>query len=74
MRRYADLYGARGMRTVRFAVRVGEVVGGFDLGRKVEGRIAALAEELVGWLDLEEEGGGERGLLFHTFSNTGWLV
>lgn len=74
MRRYADLYGARGMRTVRFAVRVGEVVGGFDLGRKVEGRIASLADELVGWLDLEEEGGGERGLLFHTFSNTGWLV
>lgn len=74
MRRYAGLYGARGMRTVPFAVRVGEVLGGFDLGRKVEGRIAALAGELVGWLDLEEEGGGERGLLFHTFSNTGWLV
>lgn len=74
MRRYADLYGARGMRTVRFAVGVGEVLGGFDLGRKVEGRIARLAEELVGWLDLAEEGGGGRGLLFHTFSNTGWLV
>lgn len=76
MRRYADLYGARGVRTVRFAVGVGEVLGGFDLGRKVEGRIARLAEELAGWLDLEaeEEGGGERGLLFHTFSNTGWLV
>ncbi|XP_029123733.1 uncharacterized protein [Elaeis guineensis] len=73
LKKYAEMYNSKGIRSVRFVVPVKDVVG-FDLGRKIEGRIAGLTRELVSWCSEREEDGRERHLLFHTFSNTGWLA
>ncbi|XP_066321161.1 uncharacterized protein [Miscanthus floridulus] len=69
LRRYADLYRERGVGAVRFVVPVRELVD-LDLGRRVERRVADLSEEIAAWCDADRR----RTLLFHTFSNTGWLA
>ncbi|KAK1433292.1 hypothetical protein QVD17_10202 [Tagetes erecta] len=72
LRRYAEMYNVLGMNAVTFAASVNDVLG-FDLGRNIEARIAELSDELVLWME-EKDDGRERFLVFHTFSNTGWLV
>ncbi|KAL6888613.1 hypothetical protein ACP4OV_009639 [Aristida adscensionis] len=69
LRRYAELYRERGVYAVRFVVPVRELLG-LDLGRRVERRVADLASEIAAWCDADRR----RTLLFHTFSNTGWLA
>ncbi|XP_006648289.2 transmembrane protein 53-like [Oryza brachyantha] len=69
LRRYADLYRDRGVGSVRFVVPVRELLG-LDLGRRVERRVADLAAEIAAWCEADHR----RTLLFHTFSNTGWLA
>ncbi|KAM0925383.1 hypothetical protein ACQ4PT_004191 [Festuca glaucescens] len=69
LRRYADLYRDRGVGSVRFVVPVRELVG-LDLGRRVERRVADLSDEIAAWCDADRRS----TLLFHTFSNTGWLA
>lgn len=73
LKRYAEMYGAKGFRSVRFVVPVKETVG-FDLGRNVDERIEGLAREVARWCEEGERDGKERNLVFHTFSNAGWLV
>ncbi|MFS7973253.1 putative alpha/Beta hydrolase [Helianthus anomalus] len=73
LRRYAEMYNMFGMNAVTFAASVNDVVG-LDLGRKLESRVAGLSDELVSWLEEKEKDGRERCLMFHTFSNTGWLA
>ncbi|PAN03887.1 hypothetical protein PAHAL_1G027300 [Panicum hallii] len=69
LRRYADLYRERGVGAVRFVVPVRELIG-LDLGRRVESRVADLSDEIAAWCDADRR----RTLLFHTFSNTGWIA
>ncbi|XP_077244337.1 alpha/beta-Hydrolases superfamily protein [Tasmannia lanceolata] len=68
LKRYAALYNSRGIRSVSFVVPVKDA-----LARRVEKRIEDLSLDLISWLSEKEKDGRERGLIFHTFSNTGWL-
>ncbi|KAL2520654.1 alpha/beta-hydrolase superfamily protein [Forsythia ovata] len=73
LRRYVELYNEMGIHTVTFVASVRDVLS-FDLGRRLEERIAGLTRELASWLSESENDGRERFLIFHTFSNTGWLA
>ncbi|XP_072982023.1 uncharacterized protein [Typha latifolia] len=73
LKKYADMYNARGIRSVRFVVPMRGLVG-FDFGRRVEDKIGRFAQDLAEWCAEKEGDGRERNLIFHTFSNTGWLT
>lgn len=73
LKRYIDLYNSRGIHVVTFFVQIRDLIG-FNLGRRVEKRLSALARELVSWLSEPGNDESERLLLFHTFSNTGWFA
>lgn len=71
LRRYVEMYNAKGIHAVTFVASVMDVLS-FDLGKKLEERVRKLANELAAWLS--DHGGRDRFLIFHTFSNTGWLA
>ncbi|RAL45522.1 hypothetical protein DM860_016014 [Cuscuta australis] len=73
LRRYIELYKSMGIHSVTFVASVRDVLS-FDLARKLEERISSMASELASWLSQSEKDGRERVLIFHTFSNTGWLA
>ncbi|KAL8473306.1 hypothetical protein ACS0TY_029552 [Phlomoides rotata] len=69
--KYAQWYNAKGIHSVAFTSSVTDVLS-LDLGKKLEERIDRLTHELTSWLS--NEGHRNRFLIFHTFSNTGWLT
>ncbi|GAB2231820.1 hypothetical protein Droror1_Dr00010835 [Drosera rotundifolia] len=73
MRKYAELYTSRGFGVATFAVSVSNVLW-FDMGSRMGERVGQFVNQLVSWLSEGKKDGPERCLVFHTFSNTGWLV
>lgn len=67
--KYADWYTSRGFHVITFTFPMAEVLS-YQVGGKAEEHIDSLVNHLVEWL--EEEYG--KNLVFHTFSNTGWLT
>lgn len=69
LKRYADWYASRGYHVITFTFPMSEILS-YQVGGKAEQNIQLLVNHLADWL--EEEHG--KNLVFHTFSNTGWLT
>lgn len=67
--RYAEWYTSRGFHAITFTFPMSEVLS-YQVGGKAEQEVELLVNHLGEWL--EEEHG--KNLVFHTFSNTGWLT
>lgn len=76
LKKYAEWYNARGIQAVTFVIPMTDVLS-FNVVGKAEEQLDTLAHDLAQWL-CEKEGNsvaeGEKQLMFHTFSNTGWLT
>lgn len=69
LNRYAEWYTSRGFHAITFTFPMAEILS-YQVGGKAEQHIDSLVDHLTDWL--EEEHG--KNLVFHTFSNTGWLT
>ncbi|PON68196.1 Alpha/Beta hydrolase fold containing protein [Parasponia andersonii] len=69
LKRYAEWYTSRGFHVITFTLPMSEILS-YQVGGKAEKHISLLVDHLADWL--EEEHG--KNLVFHTFSNTGWLT
>ena len=69
LKRYAELYTSMGFHAITFTFPMAEVLS-YKVGGKAEQNVDLLVNHLAEWL--EEEHG--KNLVFHTFSNTGWLM
>ncbi|PKA54971.1 hypothetical protein AXF42_Ash003607 [Apostasia shenzhenica] len=69
LKRYAEWYTSRGFHAVTFTFPMSEIVS-YKAGGKAEKDLELLADHLADWV-AEETG---KNLVFHTFSNTGWLT
>ncbi|MBA0750958.1 hypothetical protein Gogos_002332 [Gossypium gossypioides] len=69
LKKYADWYTSRGYHVITFTFPMIDIVNYQD-GGKAEKDVDMLVNHLADWL--EEEYG--ENLVFHTFSNTGWLT
>uniref|UniRef100_A0A453TD77 Transmembrane protein 53 n=1 Tax=Aegilops tauschii subsp. strangulata TaxID=200361 RepID=A0A453TD77_AEGTS len=68
LKRYADWYTSRGFHAVTFTLPMSDIVS-YNVGGKAEKNVEMLSEHLGDWVR-EEDG---KKIVFHTFSNTGWL-
>ncbi|TVU07514.1 hypothetical protein EJB05_40870 [Eragrostis curvula] len=68
LKRYADWYTSRGFHVVTFTLPMSDIVS-YNLGGKAEKNVEMLSEHLAGWVREESD----KNIIFHTFSNTGWL-
>lgn len=69
LKRYADWYTSKGFHVVTFTLPLADVVR-YKAGGKAEQEIGSLANHLTDFLTEERE----KNLIFHTFSNTGWIM
>ncbi|VVA98302.1 unnamed protein product [Arabis nemorensis] len=69
LKKYADWYTARGYHVITFTLPMNEIMS-YQVGGKAEKNIDSLVNHLADWLDEEQQ----KNLVFHTFSNTGWLT
>ncbi|KAI4969147.1 hypothetical protein ZWY2020_000061 [Hordeum vulgare] len=68
LKRYADWYTSRGFHVVTFTLPMSDIVS-YNVRGKAEKNVELLSEHLADWVR-EEDG---KKIVFHTFSNTGWL-
>lgn len=68
LNRYAEWYTSRGFHAITFTFPMSEILS-YQVGGKAEQDIELLVNHLADWL--EDDG---KNLVFHTFSNTGWLT
>ena len=76
LKKYAEWYNARGIHAVTFVIPMTDILS-FKGQGNAEEHVDALARHLVQWLSDQGEHAdfdGEKQLIFHTFSNTGWLT
>ncbi|KAM5566367.1 transmembrane protein 53 [Rosa sericea] len=69
LKRYADWYTSQGYHVITFTLPMADILK-YQPGGKVEDHIDLLVTHLADWLEEEQA----KNLLFHTFSNTGWLT
>ncbi|XP_019186821.1 PREDICTED: transmembrane protein 53 [Ipomoea nil] len=69
LKRYAEWYNSKGFHAVTYTFPLPEILS-YQVGGKTEHDVELLVNHLADWL--EEEHG--KNLVFHTFSNTGWLI
>ncbi|KAK1438021.1 hypothetical protein QVD17_03822 [Tagetes erecta] len=69
LKKYADWYTSKGFHVITFTFPMSEILS-YQVGGKAEQHVELLVNHLAEWL--EEEYG--KNLVFHTFSNTGWLI
>ncbi|XP_008810914.2 transmembrane protein 53-like [Phoenix dactylifera] len=69
LKRCAEWYTSRGFHAVTFTFPMADIMS-YKVGGKAEQNLELLADHLADWV--AEEGG--KNLVFHTFSNTGWLT
>ncbi|KAE8716828.1 dihydroorotate dehydrogenase (quinone) [Hibiscus syriacus] len=69
LKRYSDWYTSRGYHVITFTLPMVDIIG-YQAGGKAEQNVDMLVHHLADWLE-EEQG---KNLVFHTFSNTGWLM
>lgn len=69
LKKYAEWYTSRGFHVITFTFPMAEILS-YKVGGKAEQDIDLLVNHLADWLE-EEQG---KNLVFHTFSNTGWLT
>jgi len=73
LKKYADWYNARGIQAVTFVIPMADILS-FQVEKNAEEHVESLARQLVQLLHEQGEEKGDKQLLFHTFSNTGWLT
>ena len=69
MKKYAEWYTSRGYHVITFTLPMNEIMS-YQVGGKAEKNVESLVNHLADWLDEEQQ----KNLVFHTFSNTGWLT
>ncbi|MED6207901.1 hypothetical protein PIB30_039997 [Stylosanthes scabra] len=69
LKKYAEWYTSKGYHVISFTTPMDEVLS-YKPGGKAEQNVELLVEHLADWL----EGENEKNMVFHTFSNTGWLT
>ncbi|KAL8201445.1 hypothetical protein R6Q57_012784 [Mikania cordata] len=69
LKKYADWYTSKGFHVITFTFPMAEILS-YQVGGKADQHVDLLVNHLAEWL--EDECG--KNLVFHTFSNTGWLM
>ncbi|QCE08747.1 Alpha/Beta hydrolase fold [Vigna unguiculata] len=69
LKKYAEWYTSRGFHVITFTLSMSEILS-YHPGGKAEENVQMLVDHLADWL----EGENGKNLVFHTFSNTGWLT
>jgi hypothetical protein len=69
LKKYAEWYTSKGYHVITFTFPMADVLS-YQPGGKAEQNVHMLVDHLADWLEEENE----KNLVFHTFSNTGWLT